>query len=146
MVPKKIPPAKAIFTPPSVGGVGDDSGEGIAVDSSGNVYVTGRTDSMGFPTTSGAYDKYWDGGYDVFVTKINPAGSGTSDLTYSTFLGGGAGDSYGFGIAVDSSGNAYVTGNTNASNFPTTHGAYDTFHYTSPSYDTTAFVAKVPTS
>ena len=62
--------------------------------------------------------------FDAFVTKLNPAGSA---LVYSTFLGGVNSES-GNGIAVDTSGSAYVTGNTGSDNFPTTAGAFDTTH------------------
>ena len=106
-----------------LGGSSVDYGNGIAVDASGNAFVTGYTNSSNFPTTAGAYDATADGCYDAFVTKLNPSGTG---LVYSTFLGGSSdwGD-YGNGIAVDASGNAFVTGYTDSSNFPTTAGAYD---------------------
>ena len=64
----------------------------------------------------------YGGNYDAFVSKINPSGSA---LVYSTYLGG-SGQDLGSGIAVDSAGNAYVTGNTGSSNFPTTPSAFQT--------------------
>jgi uncharacterized protein (TIGR03437 family) len=97
-----------------LGGNGDDRASGIAVDSSGNAYVTGYTESTNFPTASPLQATY-GGGHDVFVAKLNPAGSA---LVYSTYLGGYSTD-WGYGIAVDSSGNAYVTGYTESTNFPT---------------------------
>ena len=105
-----------------LGGSGFDVGEGIAVDSSGNAYVTGETASSDFPTTAGAFETTYGGGDDAFVTKLNGSGSA---LIYSTYLGG-SGFDVGEGIAVDSSGNAYVTGGTNSSDFPTTAGAFQT--------------------
>jgi hypothetical protein len=95
-----------------LGGSGDDNLIAfpwgiLAVDNLGNAYVTGGTTSTNFPTvhpvqaTSG-------GGYDAYVAKLNPTGSA---LIYSTYLGG-TGDDIGRGIAVDSNGNAYVTGQT----------------------------------
>jgi hypothetical protein len=99
-----------------------DIGNPIAIDGAGNAYVTGETDSSAFPTTAGAFDTSWNGNFDVFVTKLNATGS---SLVYSTFLGGGQADR-GFGIAVDATGNAYVTGRTESNNFPTTPGAHDT--------------------
>src|SRR5207247_8031231 len=67
-------------------------------------------------------------GVDAFVTKLNPAGNGSADLVYSTYLGG-RGSDQGRGIAVDVAGNAYVTGITSSTNFPTTAGAFQThFH------------------
>ena len=106
-----------------LGGSGDDVGYGIAVDAAGNAYVTGCTDSSNFPTTAGACDTTYNGGSsDVFVAKLNASGSG---LVYSTYLGGSGHDDYGSGIAVDAAGNAYVTGYTYSSDFPTTAGALD---------------------
>jgi Bacterial Ig-like domain (group 1)/Beta-propeller repeat len=111
-----------------LGGSGDDRGQGIALDSANDAHVVGRTSSSNFPTTPGAYDTSYNGGDDAFVTKLNPAGS--SPLLYSTFLGGSSGPSgnndRGMAIALGPTGNAYVTGLTNSSNFPTTPGAYDT--------------------
>jgi len=104
-----------------LGGAGDDYGYGIAVDGSGNAYVTGYTESSDFPTTSGAYDTSHNGNYDVFLTKLDSSGTA---LLYSTFLGGTDGEE-GMDIAVDGSGNAYVSGRTNSGDFPTTSGAYD---------------------
>lgn len=106
-----------------VGGNNSDYSQDIAVDTSGSAYVTGYTESTNFPTTSGAYDSSWNGGgLDVFVTKLNVAGS---NLAYSTYLGGNDGD-LAQGIAVDVTGSAYVAGHTFSSDFPTTAGAYDT--------------------
>ncbi|HJP91959.1 MAG TPA: SBBP repeat-containing protein [Pyrinomonadaceae bacterium] len=107
-----------------LGGGRNDQGWDIAVDASGNAYVIGSTDSLDFPTTISAFDIMHNGNEDVFVTKLNPAGSA---LVYSTFLGGSSRD-LGFGIAVDTSGSAYVTGSTDSSEFPTTVGASDTTH------------------
>jgi hypothetical protein len=99
-----------------------DEGRGIAVDALGNAYITGLTSSFNFPVTQHSVQTTWGGGFDAFVSKLNPAGSA---MLYSTFLGGGL-DDFGYGIAVDASGNAYVTGATYSSNFPTTAGAFQT--------------------
>ena len=105
-----------------------EGGYGIAVDTTGHAYVTGITISDDFPTTLGAFDTTKNANapetnhWDAFVTKLNPDGSA---LVYSTFLGGNN-DQSGRGIAVDSLGNAYVTGPTFSSDFPTTPGAFDT--------------------
>ena len=96
-----------------LGGSASDQGNGIAVDSAGNAYITGYTFSADFPTAS-AVQPNLDGPVDAFVTKINSSGSA---LTYSTYLGGSNAD-YGDGIAVDSTGNAYVTGYTDSLDFP----------------------------
>ena len=103
-----------------IGGSNSESGRGIAVDSIGNAYITGWTNSSNFPTTTGI--NYNGGKGDVFILKLNSMGS---ELIYSTFIGGGGGDG-GMGIAVDSKGNAYVTGSTISSDFPTTPRANDT--------------------
>jgi len=98
-----------------LGGGGDDWGYGIAVDGSGNAYMTGYTTSSNFPTSNPYQATYQGGTYDVFVTKLSSSGN---NLIYSTYLGGAAEDE-GYDIAVDVSGNAYVTGSTTSSNFPT---------------------------
>ncbi len=95
-----------------LGGSGWDSGLSIAVDEFSNAYITGYTFG-GFPIKS-PYQAVTGGGQDVFVSKINASGS----LVYSTYLGGG-GREYGYGIAVDEMGNAYVTGETDSVDFPT---------------------------
>ncbi len=106
-----------------LGGSGNDGGNSIAVDGSGNAYVTGYTQSTDFPTTSGVYQTVYGGGYwDAFVAKLNASGS---VLVYSTYLGG-SGDDGGNSIAVDASGNAYVSGETASTNFPSAPGAYQT--------------------
>jgi hypothetical protein len=97
-----------------LGGSATDSGNDIALDASHNAYVTGGTGSMNFPTTAGAYATAGGG---AFVSKLNPAGSA---LAYSTFVGPGAGT----GIAVDVTGNAYMSA-TASSGFPTTADAVD---------------------
>jgi len=104
-----------------LGGSDYDAGWGVAVDSGGIAYVVGSTRSSGFPTTADAYDRSHNQGRDIFVTKMNPTGSA---LLYSTFIGGGS-DDYGNAIAVDGSGNAYITGMTASTNYPTTSTAYD---------------------
>jgi uncharacterized repeat protein (TIGR01451 family) len=101
-----------------LGGNNYEVGYRIAVDASGSAYVTGTTGSTDFPT-AGAYQPY-RGSWDVFVTKLDPSGA---SLGYSTYLGGGDGEE-GLGIAIDPTGNAYVTGWTTSADFPTTPGAY----------------------
>jgi parallel beta-helix repeat protein len=109
----KINPQGALVYSTYLGGTETDEGNGIAVDSEGNVYLTGHTYSTDFPlqnplqNTKYCYE-------DAFVTKINPTGTA---LIYSTYLGGNNRDS-GNGIAVDSSGNAYITGTTFSTDFP----------------------------
>lgn len=98
-----------------------DQGFGIAVDAGGSAYITGRADSIDFPTTPGAFAPTHAGANDAFVTKLDPSGSA---LVYSTFLGG-AEFEQGLAIRVDAAGRAYVTGQTQSADFPTTPGAHD---------------------
>ena len=102
-----------------VSGSRKDNGYGIAIDVAGNAYVTGATGSTDFPTVN-AYDDTGDIANEIFVFKLNSSGNG---LLYSTYVGG-SGEDYGYGIAVDTSGNTYVTGSTLSTDFPTVN-AYD---------------------
>lgn len=98
-----------------LGGTFNDSANSVALDGAGAVYVAGLTNSTNFPTQDAPQNQFSGGsGNDAFVTKINAAGSA---LIYSTYLGGQGADSAS-GIAVDSAGNAYVTGTTSSQNFP----------------------------
>ncbi|MDD4029473.1 MAG: SBBP repeat-containing protein, partial [Caldisericia bacterium] len=135
-----------------LGGTNSDYGNSIAIDESGNVYVTGSTYSNDFlmdQTIGGAsapgYDKTYNNDVDVFVVKLNPSGT---ELLYATYLGGSDYD-YGIAIAVDEGGNTYVTGETRGSDFPmdqTIGGA------SAPGYDKTynggpdAFIVKLNSS
>jgi hypothetical protein len=104
-----------------IGGVGEDYGRGIAVDSSGNAYVTGSTSSTEatFPVLSGPVLTH-NGLYDAFVAKVNPSGTA---LLYCGYIGG-VDEDHGNGIAVDSSGIAYITGATRSTEvtFPLLYG------------------------
>ena len=121
-----------------IGGAGFDLGHGIAVDPSGNAYITGETTSSqtSFPDTVGPDLTYNGGGSDAFVAKVNATGSA---LDYAGYIGGSGAD-IGFGIAVDPRGNAYVAGQTgsSAASFPDTVGPDLTYNT-----ETDAFVAKV---
>ncbi len=98
-----------------LGGSGSDSGAALAVDLAGNTYVVGNTSSINFPTTSGAFQPNYAGNGDGFVAKLSASGS---SLIYSSYLGGSDSD-FAQAIALDSSGNAYVTGSTRSADFPT---------------------------
>jgi hypothetical protein len=105
-----------------LGGSAVDVGFGIAVDTTGLIYVTGFTESPDFPVTASAFQNKLNGYKNAFVSVINPGATGAAGLTYSTYLGGGVLD-VGFGVAVDNNGNAYVTGFTESPDFPATAGA-----------------------
>jgi hypothetical protein len=133
-----------------LGGTADNVPLSLAVDSSGHAYVAGYTDSADFPTTSGALQKHIAGTViqglgdylvDAFVSELGPAGN---LLVYSTFLGGSAVDGA-TGIAVDASGNAYITGFTSSTDFPVTANAIQK-HLQCPNsiyWNANAFVAKI---
>lgn len=105
-----------------LGGTGLETIEGVETDSSGNVYVTGRTGSAAFPTSVGAYDTSLGGSTDAFVTKFNSAGA----LQYSTYFGGSS-DEWAYNLTVDGSGQIYVVGETASSDFAIVNGADSTF-------------------
>ncbi|MDR3569128.1 MAG: SBBP repeat-containing protein [Syntrophobacteraceae bacterium] len=119
-----------------LGGSGDDNATGIAVDASGNAYVTGWTFPPDFPVTAGALQTGMNGAANAFVTKIAAGGAA---LVYSTYLGGSDED-LASGVAIDASGNAYVTGVTYSSDFPVTPGA---FQATLKSTSGNAFAAEI---
>ena len=121
-VAKFNPTASALIYSTFIGGSGAEEGLGLAVDSSGNAFVAGRTQSTNYPTTAGAFDTSANGGEEVFVTKLNPTGSA---LVYSTYLGG-SGSDQSRALSIDVAGNAFIVGNTSSSSFPTTAGAFDT--------------------
>lgn len=113
-----------------VGGGTASAGKEIAIDESGNVYVTGDATAGPdgrnfFPTTPGAYDEVSTGNKAYFF-KLNPGGNGTADLLYATFLGTEGGIENAGGLVLDEANNAYICGKTYAPNFPTTPGALDT--------------------
>ena len=118
-----------------LGGTDFDEGRSIVVDAAGDAYIAGRTQSFNFPVTISAFDTTYANGSDVFVTKLNSAGSG---LIYSTFLGGNGEDS-GLGIVIDATGNAYITGSTSSIDYPTTPGVFQPMR----SGSTDAFVTKL---
>ena len=91
-----------------------DYGSSIAVDASGNAYVTGYTETKDFPVTPGAFQPASGGATDGFITKLNAAGSA---LVYSSYLGGSSTE-WSHSVALDAAGAAYVTGGTNSTNFP----------------------------
>jgi len=124
----KISPTGELIWASYLGGSGDDSryrarddrggwGGGIAVDASGNAWVTGRTNSTDFPVPGG-FQTSLAGHYDAFVARLAPDGT----LAWASYLGGSTNDDHARVIAVDGSGNAWVTGSTFSSDFPTANG------------------------
>ncbi len=130
-----------------LGGSGGDVGYGVGVDSAGNTYVAGETNSTDFPTDS-PYQSSSGGNGDAFISKFNPGG-GT--LAYSTYLGGSGADSAN-ALAVDPKGDAFVTGQTTSSNFPispkSSPSSPTTVEPFQPSYagNGDAFVAELPST
>ncbi len=104
-----------------LGGSNDDCGQGIAIDKQGNLWVTGWTDSPDFPTQNPLQPGA--AGRNAFVTKLDPNGA---RVLFSTLLGG-ADDDSGESVAVDNAGNAYVTGSTSSTDFPTAHALQSAF-------------------
>jgi hypothetical protein len=134
IVSKLNPSGSRLLASTMVGGFWEDPAYSIAADDSGNMYITGYTQSIDYPTTNGSYDVEADQ-LDAFVTKIN---SGATDLEYSTYLGG-SGQDMADSIALDDNGSVYVVGNTWSTDFPVSEDAFRT--RSSGSGD--AFVVKV---
>ena len=113
------PPASALVYSTYLGGTGDDTAAGIALDSSGNVYVAGTTDSTDFPTANSIQTTYGGGLDDIFVTELSdPTQPGTPTLLFSDYLGG-SGDDQGSRVVVDATSNIFVAGFTDSADFPT---------------------------
>jgi Abnormal spindle-like microcephaly-assoc'd, ASPM-SPD-2-Hydin/Beta-propeller repeat len=126
------------------GGSGTDNGSGIQADGTGNAYIVGTTGSLDFPITPGVLPSSLPNpNSSPFVVKLSPKGLGTADRIYASYFGGtgdGTDPDQGNAIAIDSHGNAYITGITVSSNMPVTTGAFQTtLNGTSD-----AFVAKLP--
>lgn len=122
-----------------LGGSSGEFANAIAVDESGNAYVTGFTQSANFPTRNQYQTDQFSN--DGFVTRINTNLSGDASLVYSTYLGGNSIEE-GFGIAADETGNAYVTGTTQSTDFPTTPTALQS----TPPGQLDAFLTKLNTN
>lgn len=128
VVTRLNPTGSALEYSTFLGGTRRDFGSGIAVDSSYRAYVTGSTESTDFPTTSGAFQRTFQGGVahrsdpalDAFVARLSADGR---SFSYSTYLGGSNNED-GLAITVDDQNRAYVTGRTLSDNFPTTAGAF----------------------
>jgi hypothetical protein len=114
----------------------------IALDGSGQVIIAGSTTSTNYHTTAGVFDASANGQNDIFVTKVNAGGTA---LIYSTYIGGSQ-QEIANGIAVDNSGNTYLTGYTTSVNFPVTSGAYSTKLQTGGTQNKDAFVVKLNSS
>ncbi|HVN63782.1 MAG TPA: SBBP repeat-containing protein, partial [Candidatus Binataceae bacterium] len=125
-VTELTPDGSALVYSTYLGGTTYDYGSGIAVDAAGDAFVTGGTYSDDFPVTMGAFQTTLNGYENAFVTELDP--TGTLQI-YSSYLGGSGGPGIGDwanGIAINTSGNAYVTGNAYSYDFPVTPGAFQT--------------------
>jgi len=132
----------AILYATYLGGSQGDEAYGVALDPSGNVYMTGYTTSDDFPTTPGAFQTSPQGRQDAFAVKLNPSASGAAALLYSTRLGGGFAD-FGEDIAVDGAGRMHVVGDTNSSSFPTRNAFDPTYNGLFDGHLNDVFVAKI---
>jgi uncharacterized protein (TIGR03437 family) len=139
-VTKLNPAGSALVYSTYLGGSGSDAASGLAVDGSGIAYIAGAASSTDFPVTQGALQttNHSAAGGNAFLAEFNRAGSA---LVYSTYLGGSGGDAAS-GVAVDGSGNAYITGEAGSTDFPATPGAFQATNH-STNLGSNAFVAKV---
>lgn len=122
-ITKLDPSGSSLVYSSYAGGNGGGFAAGVAVDGSGNAYIVGRIPSADLVTVGAIQPSYGGGGEDGYLTKIDS--SGTS-IVYSTYLGGSAADNA-YGIAVDGSGNAFISGSTASSDFPTNAAFQPTF-------------------
>jgi hypothetical protein len=121
----KFDPTGAMVYSALFGGKGSDTGYGVALDASNNVFVAGATTSTDFPTnnvtdTKGAFRSKNTGGTDIFVTAFSTTPTNITKMLYSGYLGGNRND-FGYSLAVDPAGNAYVVGQTSSKDFPLTN-------------------------
>jgi hypothetical protein len=125
-----------------LGGSGADFARAIALDSSGNVYITGDAGSSNFPVTGNAYQTLLKGTQDAFVAEFDTTKSGASTLIYSTYFGGSSTED-GYGIAVDTSGAAYIVGDTSSTDLPTQGGLQSSLKADPTQGNTNGFLAKI---
>ncbi|HEX9926651.1 MAG TPA: SBBP repeat-containing protein, partial [Anaerolineae bacterium] len=119
--PVQIADISSLLFSTYLGGSGSEDGAGIGVDGAGGVYVTGRTGSISFPVTPGAFDSDLSGIYEAYIAKLNATGT---MLEYATYLGGSS-DEFTYDLAVNEEGEVFVTGVTHSTDFPVTPSAYD---------------------
>jgi hypothetical protein len=123
-----------------LGGSTEDTITSIKVDSAGNTYATGCTNSSNVPVSSGAYDNTLNnGGFDLFITKFNQS---AKNILFSTYIGGSFEDKV-YGLDIDAEGNSYITGSTISYDYPTKNSLYSSYHDSLP-FD--AFVTKLNSS
>jgi hypothetical protein len=147
----KIAPTGTLIYSTFVGGSQNDLANNITVDSLGSAYIVGQSNSSDYPTTPGAYQTTFNNYIDGFITKLSPDGS---SLVYSSYFGGlnvnvggygNIGNNFVLGIALDSAGDAFLTGATGSPDFPTTPGAFQTtYPLTNPGVeDMAGFVSEL---
>lgn len=136
-VTKMNPTGTSLIYSTYIGGISAEIGSDIYIDPFGAAYVGGASYSLDYPVTSGSYQSIKDGLWDVVVTKLHADGA---TIDYSTFIGGTSWE-YAYGIAADTVGGVYLSGQTQSIDYDTTAGAYQTI-FSDPAY-TDAFVTKI---
>ncbi|MFL6388886.1 MAG: SBBP repeat-containing protein [Terriglobales bacterium] len=140
LITKLTPAGDALFFSTFLAGSAGDGATAIALDNTGAVYVTGFATSADFPTTSGTPQPNFGGIEDGFVSKLSADGS---KLLYSSYIGGTGVEGPLFAIAVDSAGNAYVTGHSSSTDFPTTVGTLKRSQQVAGNSSGNAFITKI---